>query len=70
MIAWSDLLIDHDGSNGRPAYLLDHHVDLVSVLHVEVFGSVSFMDAGSVKQKSDIVGVQLYEWIVTLWRWQ
>jgi len=54
-------LIDHGVSlRWGASYLLDHDINLISVLHVQVFGGVRFMDTWAVKEESNIAGVELY----------
>jgi hypothetical protein len=50
--------------------LFDDDVDLVSVLHVEVFRGLSFVEAFSVKEEADLVGVELSISGGTLCLWQ
>lgn len=42
--------------------LLDDHINLVSVLHVEILGSLSFVEAFPVKEEADVAGAELNEW--------
>jgi hypothetical protein len=39
--------------------LLDDHVDLVSVLHVQVLGGLVLVEAFSVEEEADVLGVEL-----------
>lgn len=39
--------------------LLDHYIDLISVLHVEVLGGLTFVQSFSVEQEADVGGIQL-----------
>jgi len=52
------------------ANLLDHHIDLVTVLHIEVLGGGVFMESLAVEEESHIVHVQLYLHTLTLCLWQ
>ena len=38
--------------------LLDHHINLVSVLHVELLGGLTFVQAFSVEEEADIGDVE------------
>ena len=39
--------------------LLDDHVDLVSVLHVQVLGGLVLVESFSVEEEADVLGVEL-----------
>ena len=41
--------------------LLDDHVDLVSVLHVQVLGGLVLVESFSVEEEADVLGVELSE---------
>ena len=50
--------------------LFDHNIDLVAVLHVELLGRLSLVQAFSVEEEPHVARVELNEWEGTLWRWQ
>jgi hypothetical protein len=59
--------LDNRGWDGSiSADLLDHNVDLISVLHVEVLGGLSFVQAFSVEEEADVGGVELNQVSITL----
>ena len=39
--------------------LLDDHVDLVSVLHVQVLGGLVLVESFSVEEEADVLGIEL-----------
>ncbi|CAM6003655.1 unnamed protein product [Sphagnum balticum] len=41
------------------SYLLNHHIDLVSGFHVEVLGGLVLVEALSVEEESNVVGLEL-----------
>jgi len=61
MIQPSSLEIAAGSSN-----LLNHNVNLVTILHVEVFWGLCFVEAFTIEEKADIVGTELYGVIDTL----
>lgn len=48
------------GSDGRmAANLLDHDIDFIPVLHVEVLGGLGLVESLSVEEEADVVDVEL-----------
>ena len=47
------------GSKRESSNLLDDNINFVTILHVEVFGSLSLMQSLAIEEKSDIVEVEL-----------
>lgn len=54
----------------RASDLLDDHIDLVAILHVEFLGSLSVVQALSVEEEAHVGNIELSVTILTLWRWQ
>jgi hypothetical protein len=50
--------------------LLDHDINLVSVLHVQLLGGLALVQAFSIEEEADIGGIELNRDKLTLWRWQ
>jgi hypothetical protein len=50
--------------------LFNHDINLISVLHVEVLGSLAFVKALSVEEEANVAGGELCEEGNTFWRWQ
>lgn len=57
-------------SFGLAANLLDHDIDLVTVLHVEVLGGGVLVESLAVEEEPHIVGIQLHWGTLTLCLWQ
>ena len=47
------------GSFGLTANLLNHHIDLVSVLHVEILGGGVLVESFAVEEEPHIAHIQL-----------
>ena len=60
-----DMVCIRDGANHvsilsvMPANLLDHHIYLISIFHIQLFRSLVLMETLAIEQKSDIVGFEL-----------
>ena len=50
--------------------MLDHDVNLIAVLHVELLGSLRLVEAFTIEEEADVGGAELYVRLDTLWRWQ
>jgi hypothetical protein len=50
--------------------LLNHDVNLVSVLHAELFRSLALVEAFPIEEEADVAGAELCEAVGTFWRWQ
>ena len=46
-------------SNVKAANLLNHNIYLISIFHVQIFGSLCLVKTFTVEEESDVVGVQL-----------
>lgn len=57
-------------SFGLTANLLNHDIDLVTVLHVEVLGSVGLVESLAIEKESHVAHIQLSWYIITLCLWQ
>lgn len=59
------------GSNEKvAANLLNHNINLITVLHIEVFGGLGLVESFTVEEEANVVDVQLNEILVTLCLWQ
>lgn len=55
---------------GGSSDLLDNNINLIAVLHPQVLGGLSLVQAFSVEEESNICDVELGSAELTLWRWQ
>lgn len=62
--------IEAESYERTSANLLDHDINLITILHVEILGGLGLVESLAIEEEAHVVDVELNGVLVTLCLWQ